>query len=466
MAAYACQTRTVQSGSADRSETSCRSLGNYWQSQAVCGSEEDRCGRFDPCNELDLLIGGDAGGSPDVAPAPAGVPSSGWWDRLAAVAEGAWGVAGDALNLRGDEALLDAQEELAAFRASTFAPLIDHQPSSGYGMFDLRFDPASGQLLITLKVAYEFVDGDPAVSSPGIPAAELRWTPEEQEAWKARYRTEVSAQWSGQHGLRSTRPGWDSMVVHCGVRVVEDPADPHFTLRVGRYPSDVAMAPSAVDVGDREATLDNNDLRPEPKLDWDNPVTEIPFKRGSAALDGVGRVAVRSVAEDLAAAPASRVELRGRSSTVHRHGIDAARGVEENLELARARSAAVRAAVVSEGIAAARVSERNAGELDAGPGDSWCRVDARIGERPAQSPALHETGHMFGLRDEYPSRESPAGSPVATDYGSMIRSTTGVEVRYDSNEGVMSEGSVIQPWHYSSFLEALRKISGVQEWAI
>lgn len=176
MAAYACQTRTVQSGSADRSETSCRSPGNYWQSQAVCGSEEDRCDRFDPCNELGLLVGGDAGGSPDVAPAPAGVPSSGWWDRLAAVTEGAWGVAGDALNLRGDEALLDAQEELAAFRASTFAPLIDHQPSSGYGMFDVGFDPASGQLLITLKVAYEFVDGDPAVSSPGIPASELRWT--------------------------------------------------------------------------------------------------------------------------------------------------------------------------------------------------------------------------------------------------------------------------------------------------
>jgi len=78
---------------------------------------------------------------------------------------------GDALDMRTDEDRLDAEEDLADFRKQTFAPLLSHHPPSGLGQFDVAADMAAGTLTITLKVAYEFANGNPAQVAPGYRAA-------------------------------------------------------------------------------------------------------------------------------------------------------------------------------------------------------------------------------------------------------------------------------------------------------
>jgi hypothetical protein len=104
------------------------------------------------------------------------------------------------------------------------------------------------------------------------------------------------------------------------------------------------------------------------------------------------------------------------------------------------------------------------GEEGAGAGDEWCRVDAQVGNHEMQNPGLHETGHMFGLGDEYPQDGAPAGTAVDAGYDAMVRSTTGQVLTRARNESAMSVGSTVQPWHYSSFMAALRTITGIQEW--
>jgi hypothetical protein len=405
-----------------------------------------------------------------------------------------WGIGnaiGDALDSREDEARLDAEEELAAFRARSFSPLTDHQPSSGIGMFDVSFDAATGAMVVTLKVSYNFVNGAPAKVAPGFRPEEFQWTPEEQALWKTRYQSEVSAQWSNQYVFACTKPFWSALRVSCTVQVVEDAADPHYVLTVGKYPPDAGMAQSSVcppgtshdpaggntcpanpadgaghTPNNGSGKFDNNDLRPEQKLDWGNPVVAIPFRRGSSALGGPGRAAATGVVNTLKADATARVQLTGRASATHKAGSDATQGAVENMDVARARAAAVRAVVTSGGVSGARITERNAGEQGAGAGDEWCRVDAQVGNHQQQSPALHETGHMLGLGDEYPETGSPAGTGVDPAYQAMITATTGETLARGRDEGAMSVGSTVRRWNYSSFMEALRTISGVQEWTI
>jgi hypothetical protein len=395
---------------------------------------------------------------------------------------------GDAFDMREDEERLDAEEELAEFRERSFSPLTDWIPPSGYGMFDASYSVQTG-LQITLKVGYNFVNGDAAAVSPGFRPEEFQWTQAEQDEWKARYQRDVSAQWSARYSFTCTRPYWSSLVVPVNVSVVEDSADPHYVLTVSKYPADAGMAQSSIcDPGTHHAgggmcdpnvadasgntpnngtgALDNNDLRPEQKLDWGNASVAIPFRRGRSTMTAQGTAALQPVIDQLNTDNTARVELTGHSSNTHASGSDATQGAVENMDLARARCSTVKTAVEGAGISNSRVQVRNVGEEGAGAGDEWCRVDAQVGNHEMQNPGLHETGHMFGLGDEYPQDGAPAGTAVDAGYDAMVRSTTGQVLTRARNESAMSVGSTVQPWHYSSFMAALRTITGIQEWRV
>ena len=406
-----------------------------------------------------------------------------------AVQRGILDVIGDVLNVRTDEARLDAEEDLSDFRKQTFSKLRNHKPSSGLGQFDVAFDPGAGKLNITLKVSYKFVNGSPGAVAPGFRPAEFAWSPAEKADWKARYQKDVGAQWSTKHRFKSTRPHWTSMVVDTTVAVIED-ADPHFILTVSKYPSDAemvqssicppgtshdptgAMCPanppdaSGVTPGYGSGRFDVNDLRPEQKLDWSNPTVSVPFEKTRTALTTAGTATLAPVLVTLKSDPSAHAELVGRASSDHHIGVSPADGAIANMDLARARSAAVQAALVAGGIPAERILIRNQGEQGATSDPIWCRVDVQLGTHEMQNPALHETGHMMGLGDEYPQTGAPAGSPVAAGYDAMIKSQTGQTITRASNQDAMSVGSTVQPWHYSSFLEALKAISRLSDWSL
>lgn len=385
---------------------------------------------------------------------------------------------GDALDVRTDEARLDALEELADFRAQSFAPLTNHRPASGRGLFDVEFDAATGQMTVTVKVSYDFVDGNPAEVAPGFRAEEFKWASiglgmfswgYEADAWKARFAAELAAAWSGQYQFRSTKPFWTTMLVDVTVQVVEDAGSPHYELTIGKYPADADMVGSAVSippaVGPSSADFDSNDLRGEQKLDWTNAVTAVPFTKGGAILTAAGRAALVPIVAQLTSTPAARVELTGRASNDHQPGVMPAQGAIDNMDLARSRTAAVHDHLLLQGISPDRIAVRNTGEQGAGPGVEWCRVDAQIGTQDLQTPALHEMGHILGSADEYDNAANPPGTAVAAAYQGMITAQTGDVVTRLDNDSMMSLGSTVQRWNYAAFLEALKDISGTGDWS-
>lgn len=393
---------------------------------------------------------------------------------------------GDFFDARSNEDERDAHEDLEDFRNETYAPLTDYEPSSEVGLFDAACDMRAGTLTITLKVAYNFTAGDPTKVSAGFRASEFQWTPQEQAEWKARYMREVSAMWSAQFVISNTKPHWEAMTVATTVSVVEDAGDPHFTLSVAKYPPDAGMVQSSIcppgfhhdpangncaantAADDESGTgdMDSNDLRPEQKLDWGNASVEIPFTAGSAALGPAGNAALAPIITQVAGVPGAHVQLRGRASNTHRAGRTADEGAIDNMDLARARTAAVQAALIAGGATADQILLRNVGEEGAGPGNEWCRVDAQVGTQEMQNPGLHETGHMLGSDDEYPQTGAPAGTPVAAKYDAMIQAQTGDVITRARNSDAMSVGSTVRRWNYAAFLEALEKMTGEKEWTL
>ena len=107
---------------------------------------------------------------------------------------------------------------------------------------------------------------------------------------------------------------------------------------------------------------------------------------------------------------------------------------------------------------------RNWGDAGSSTSEDNCRVDVSIGTHQGRQTAAHEFGHILGLGDEYGYTDMPPGArpgdPVDPDYARMVKEQTGVDIRRTSDEGIMSKGATIRPWHYSPFLEALKAIAG------
>ncbi|MGH4001326.1 MAG: OmpA family protein, partial [Pseudonocardiaceae bacterium] len=146
---------------------------------------------------------------------------------------------------------------------------------------------------------------------------------------------------------------------------------------------------------------------------------------------------------------------------------------EDNLELSRRRAEAVRdylrmpLAPGAKGIEDNRIKVVAEGELNATLAAEWQRVDIQVGGGHSQIVMAHETGHMFGLGDEYV--DTPGGLPTSGTGGQIggvpshgLPPVAGggiAPARVEDNDGVMSLGNVVRAQHYATFLEALNEVT-------
>ncbi|NOY27514.1 MAG: DUF4157 domain-containing protein [Oligoflexia bacterium] len=379
------------------------------------------------------------------------------------------------------------EEEIEEFRATTFAPLLDHHPSSG-GMFDVYFDASTLAMRVELKVSFDFIAGDPSQVPAGFRPEEFQWTDDEKQDWRTRYMADVVSTWSQQYRFSSTQEGWDQISVGCAVEVRQSDADPHFVLHVEKYPTDADMVQSSVctpgtnhdptpgsnlclpNPPDASGTvpnygnvaLDSNDMRDEAKLDWGAGSLAVHFSKGSTALNAAAKAELSPAKDQLVATATTNATLTGHASLDHPQGVDATEGAIHNMDLARERNDAVKAELTGAGVGADRLFQRNKGEQNATVDQDWCRVDVRVGTHQTQDPAVHETGHMLGLGDEY----GAAGTDVAASYKTLLADQAGVEIKRGRTDSIMSNGSTVERWHYSTFLEALKEITSMETWSL
>jgi hypothetical protein len=100
-----------------------------------------------------------------------------------------------------------------------------------------------------------------------------------------------------------------------------------------------------------------------------------------------------------------------------------------------------------------------------GEGES---VSIVVGSGAQQIVAAHEAGHMFGLDDEYDqqfgaTRPAPGAALKDTTLGTSEGLPGPVAENSDS---IMSVGAAVKPQHYMTFLEALKHVTQMQEWAL
>ena len=391
---------------------------------------------------------------------------------------------GDALDMRENEEELDCKEEVDEFRKKSFSPLANHKPTTGFGMFDVALDPKAGKLTITLKLKFDFKDGDPTKVSKGFKPEEFKWTDAQKNEFKTKFRGEIGGVWGGKHTMKSTKPGcWSKVTVATDVVITE--ADPgHFNATVTKYPDDAGMIQSSVcDPGTEHdpatgnckahagshgtGEFDSNDLRQEQKLVDSTGSGTVPFGEGSSAMSGAGTAALTPLIAKMTANANVKAEITGHSSTKHKRGATPDQGAIDNMDLARARTASVSAAIQAGGIAADRIMVRNVGEDGASDGKEWCKVEVSLSARPTQQPGVHESGHMFGLDDEYPTSAQVSGGNLANaKYRQMVKDVNGSDLAVGRTDGIMSSGGNVEKHNYVTFLEALKKISGEDTWGL
>jgi outer membrane protein OmpA-like peptidoglycan-associated protein len=378
----------------------------------------------------------------------------------------------------------------------------DFHPTTGRGLFDAVYAPGDGVLTITLGIAFNFVDGNPAdpawVASVGGPAVaatytpdQFTWTRDEQQNWKDNALAQVIALWSGRYTFYTRKACWADTLppVDVEIEIVDRPATgagkAHFVTTVNKWPTEPghrdAVTPPGAAADQSTARfhesgadgIENPDSRHRRRttasrarygqVDTDNP-GRIQFPQNVTEPSAADKTALRTFGATLGAPdmPPFPITLTAHSSSEG--------ATDLNMRISEDRARNVSNEIVAGG-ATRQPQVVPVGEAGAGPTPEWRRVDIAVGAFEAdQTTVAHEFGHMFGLGDEYPTADGGSrdvGTPARHSALAerLIPGQQPILARHD--ESIMSNGEVVRPHHYVTFLEVLGTMTGTEgEWDV
>jgi outer membrane protein OmpA-like peptidoglycan-associated protein len=383
----------------------------------------------------------------------------------------------------------------------------DLQSVTGIGGFNARYDASRQELLIRLRVGINFIDGltynhtanqvtpasndfntdaidlinrhfpDPSVVTPAQfnalqadIAGNWQWTTQKTK-WIQDYAKAANDAWGSKYYFKSRR--WDD--VYSSVRVDLDVHEGH---RSNDHCKATVYKVPDTRVGGR-AEVSSTSGSP----------TGYTGTFTSRALAGQLNVLNFTALYPRGSAKVSRATINGqpaatqldRMITTFQRGTPTGgvpivitghasstgnRSINQTISNRRAHNIGQYLRSQGQRIANYRISTKGVGAEGAGSGQQWRRADIQVGEGGRQQTMLHETGHMFGLGDEYVVQGfirggtgGVTGQPVAH---SALSTAMGGGVQgavYENNENIMSLGNAIHPQHYSTFLEALNQVA-------
>jgi hypothetical protein len=355
----------------------------------------------------------------------------------------------------------------------------DYQASTGRGGFEVAYVPNYMAMNATLKGGVDFKDGIRlvmgfyAVANQSARAglvAPWQWTDGEKTTFLADFETAVKSVWHRDYEFHCTKRYWEDLgsVVNVNVRVHAGDTndDDHMELHTYKIASGAPAGGVGVVSSRRghehgnEMTLNSTDVSPRSDIALTRTAH---FDAGAATYSGNGAAVAQGFGGDFinqggprcGTCGAEITELAGTDIHVRVQGSGA-----DPQANAQARFTALTADMVTGGMtdAATRCKFEYAGE-----GDEATMV---VGGGAQQIVAAHEAGHMFGLADEYTNPFGGTGQAPGSAVDGQLGSTQGLPGAVSENtDSIMSVGNAVKPQHYATFLEALKHITAMDEWA-
>jgi outer membrane protein OmpA-like peptidoglycan-associated protein len=374
----------------------------------------------------------------------------------------------------------------------------DFQPSTGLGGFNVRYSPQNSELRILLHVGIDFqnslsVDdaglvtantGDFATAAAdlnSIPDVAIRttevqnnwqWSEGDKTSWAQDYQQQAQDAWGGQFYFTSER--WSD--VFANVRVVLDVHANHLNTdhckaTVFKVPAGSSAGPGAEVVSTQNqpvgytATMVSSDLQGTGNF-LDHTLYFQPGSDSVATAETIDADPAPGFLSSLIATFQRGTSTGGVPITVTGHTMS---GGDEaaNQVLSEQRAQNVVDYLHTHGaqIAGYRLTARGVGAAGATADDDWERVDIQVGSGGSQQTMVHETGHMFGLGDQYVVAGLVASGTggrrgTRTEHDPQVQNMGGVQTSiYENNDDIMSLGSAIRPQHYSTFHQALTTVA-------
>jgi outer membrane protein OmpA-like peptidoglycan-associated protein len=340
-----------------------------------------------------------------------------------------------------------------------------------------------------------------------------------EDDWMSVYSSSVGSAWSGNYTFQSSKPGWEEQLAHVLVTVnttkavAAGPTAPPAAASGGPIHCQATVyktAPvhelegivAAQDVVGTETYEDTviggNELdigaevgQGDPNVPTDQTLTlgsdqaitdvqklthSVHFGHNSDVVSSSERAELDQFITSFqapAGGEGAKMDIIGHANTVGGTAV-------YNLDLSQRRAQSVadylKTAVVNGNTLAnaeARI-QTTAGQGTEGATASahWRRVDVIIAGGPKQDVAVHEFGHLIGLGDEYatPAGGLLGGSPGnigdAAGHDQLSRDMGLGGATKENDDSIMSLGNTIRPQHYATFMFALRRVTGMDEWRI
>lgn len=361
-----------------------------------------------------------------------------------------------------------------------------------YGGFDVSYDPATAEMLVNLKGAVLFLAGmslDPAGRAQAIEpsaqtaaaAATINKLPKAARAaevakwtWSSAggpdssdetdlltgFKSSIEAAWSKKHPFHCTKEHWQDLGAETAIKVdVAKVAaaggkggDQH--MLVNTFKVAKGFIGGAADVsraGGKGGSAFGNvmNITSEDVVARKDKLLErnLSFQPGKGLLTPGSVGTVWRLAKEMPnAAPGSTIEAAGL--TVRVQGKDA-RQRRDRFD------AVLDHLKQGGGVDSARVKFEDGGEGEGG--------HVTVGGGEAQTVAAHEAGHMFGLDDEY-TGAGAYGAGKKTEHTDIAAAAGHTGAMHATSDNIMSEGKVVRPQHYVTFLDALKQVSAMPDW--
>jgi|GEM_PF-945473 len=379
-------------------------------------------------------------------------------------------------------------------------------PSTTFGMFDADYFPLVGLMPVTVKMKFNFVAAD---NAPGVfdvlrralageDLSRFFWSDSEKADFKRDFIGRVSARWSAQHVLRSSKPCWDFRAIPLVTPVeVDDDAAAHYVTTVHKSPGPAIDYKSGTNDPDpahpeRPATADlyQSDVREEPNFN-SGSVATTERQRLETALAAAAASPVLFANDSDRIEPAVRPALTAFANAARQKNpadpliplkVDgfASRDGEttHNQGLSDRRAAAVRSFLAGLGVPQP-IGVLGHGAVGSAGDAANRRADISVDHTFETTYAAnrysvgeHEFGHMLGLPDEYQNNTTGALGAQQTLYSGLVTAAgvAGPAVWGVRTSSQMSNGIDVLPRHYVTLWEALGRMTAPDiaqsEWRI